>query len=372
MPFDLDLDTLTFILVALGVLTAVVFVHELGHFLVARWNGVRVDTFSIGFGPRLAGFRDRHGTDWRFSAIPLGGYVKFFGDADAASGRADDRPMTEEEQRVSYHNKSVWQRIAIVFAGPAANFLFAMVVFASIYMAVGITVTPPIVSSVQPDSAAAAAGIEPGDRFIAINGTPISRFEEVQQLIPLTNGATLRITLDRNGERREVTATPRIEEITDDLGETRRQAILGVAATTETQDVVRLGPVAAAGQAVAQTYGIIEATVISVSQMIAGSRSTDDLGGPIRIAQMSGKVAELGFVSLLLFTAFLSVNLGFINLLPIPVLDGGHLVFYTIEAARGQPLSEQAQEYGLRFGLVLVVGLMVFATWNDVARQFSG
>lgn len=364
---------LTTFIAFLVVLTLVVFVHELGHFLVARWNGVRVDVFSIGFGPRLFGVRDRHGTEWRFSAIPLGGYVKFFGDAGPSSARADDeQEMTPEERAVAFHYKSVWQRMAIVFAGPLANMVFSIVVFAGVYWGVGIMMTPPVVSSVQPDSAAAEAGIQEGDHILQVNGTPIERFEDIQHLIPLTNGESITITLRRNAETLTVTATPRVQTITDELGETRQQAVLGIAANASGQDLVRLGPVQAVGQAFEQAYKVVHATGVTVGQMIAGERGTEDLGGPVRIAQMSGQVAELGFVSLLLFSAFLSVNLGLINLLPVPVLDGGHLVFYAIEAVRGEPVGERAQEYGFRLGLVFLVGLMVFVTWNDLVRLING
>nr|WP_246423621.1 RIP metalloprotease RseP [Roseospira goensis] len=356
----------------LVVLTIVVFVHEMGHFLVARWNKVRVDVFSIGFGPELVGFNDRHGTRWKFAAIPLGGYVKFFGDSDASSATADGQDMTPAEKAVSFHHKSVWQRIAIVFAGPAANLVFAIAVFAAVYGAIGQAVTPPVVASVQPDSAAAEAGLEPGDRIVAVDGEPVQRFEDLQHRIPLTNGATLTLTVERGAETLTLTATPRIQEVEDALGEVRRQAVLGITASASEQDIVQLGPIEAVGTAFGQAYQLVEATVVTVGQMISGERGTEDLGGPVRIAQMSGQVAELGVISLLLFTAFLSVNLGLINLLPIPVLDGGHLVFYAIEAVRGEPLGERAQEYGFRLGLAFIVGLMVFVTWNDLVRLING
>lgn len=353
------------------VLSIVVFVHEMGHFLVARWNGVRVETFSIGFGPQLFGFDDRHGTRWRVAAIPLGGYVKFFGDADASSATNDGRPMTDEERAVSFHHKSVWQRIAIVVAGPAANLVFAVVVFAVVYGAIGQMATPPVVADVVPGSAAEEAGLQPGDRIVSVNGTEINRFEQLQHMIPLTNGAALDLIVERDGDRLPMVATPRIEEITDSLGQTREQAVLGITASTSQEDLVRLGPVEAVGAAFSQAYGLVEATAISVGQMVSGERGTEDLGGPIRIAQMSGQVAELGLVSLLLFTAFLSVNLGLINLLPIPVLDGGHLVFYLVEAVRGRPLGERTQEYSFRIGLALIIALMVFVTWNDIVQQIN-
>jgi len=365
-------DSAFTIVAALFVLTLVVFVHELGHFLIARWNGVRVDVFSIGFGPELVGINDRHGTRWKFSAIPLGGYVKFFGDEDATSaGAADDAQMTEEEKAVSFHHKSVGRRAAIVIAGPAANFVFAIVVYAVVFMAIGMAITPPVIQEVVPDSAAQEAGLQPGDRIVAVDGSSVSRFEQVQQRIPLSNGESVTLTVERDGRTLDLTATPRVQEVTDELGETHQMAVLGITAATSAEDVVRLGPIEAVGQAVAHSATLIKMTVITLGQMIAGDRSVEDLGGPLRIAQMSGQVAELGFDTLLLFAAFLSVNLGFINLLPIPVLDGGHLVFYAAEAVRGRPVNERIQEYGFRVGLALIIGLMVFVTWNDIIHWNS-
>ncbi|MBB4265847.1 RIP metalloprotease RseP [Roseospira visakhapatnamensis] len=368
-PLDFAVKALAFIVV----ISLVVFVHEMGHFLVARWCGVRVEVFSIGFGPELIGRDDRLGTRWKLAAVPLGGYVKFFGDADASSGRADDAvEMTEEERRVSFHHKSVWSRIAIVFAGPAANFLFAIAVFAGVYGLLGQTAIPPVVADVQAGSAAAEAGIRPGDRILAVDGRRITRFEDLQQRVPIANGAPMTLTIARDGREVTLDAQPRFAEIEDSFGETRRQAMLGIVADGTTQEIIRLGPGEALVTALAKTYGLVEATLVTLGQMIGGERGTEDLGGPLRIAQLSGHVAELGFVSLLMFTAFLSTNLGLINLFPIPVLDGGHLAFYAVEAVRGRPLDETAQEYGFRLGLVMIVGLMVFVTWNDIVRLING
>lgn len=363
---------LTTIVAFLVVLTLVVFVHELGHYLVARMAGVRVEVFSVGFGPELIGIDDRHGTRWKISAVPLGGYVKFFGDEDASSATASDREMTEAEKAVSFHHKSVWRRIAVVFAGPASNVVFAIAVFAAVFAISGRMETPPVVAEVIDGSAAAEAGLEPGDRIVTVNGRSLERFEDLQRLIPLTNGDVVSLTVERDGETLAMTARPRFEEITDSLGETRRQAVLGVTAEVDPADRQRLGPIDALWGGVTQSWSVVETTAISVGQMIAGERGAEDLGGPVRIAQISGQVAELGVVSLLLFAAFLSVNLGLINLLPIPVLDGGHLVFYMVEAVRGEPVSERAQDYAFRFGLVVIVGLMVFVTSNDIVRLLTG
>ncbi len=360
-------------LIFIVVISLVVFVHEMGHFLVARWCGVRVEVFSVGFGPELLGRDDRRGTRWKLAAIPLGGYVKFFGDADASSGRADEKvEFTEDEKRVSFHHKSVWSRIAIVFAGPAANFLFAIVVFASVYGVVGQAAIPPVVADIQDGSAAAEAGIQAGDRVLTVNGRDTARFQDIQHLVTMAHGAPMTITVLRDGQELTVSARPRLEVIEDQFGETREQAVLGLIADGATQEIVRMGPAEAVVAAVVKTYDLVEVTLVTVGQMIRGERGTEDLGGPLRIAQLSGHVAEMGVISLLMLTAFLSVNLGLINLFPIPVLDGGHLAFYAFEAIRGRPLDETAQEYGFRLGLVVIVGLMVFVTWNDIVRMIKG
>lgn len=358
----------TTVLPFLAILTVVVFVHEFGHFWVARRCGVRVEVFSVGFGKELFGRTDRNGTRWRISAIPLGGYVKFFGDADAASATRSGVAMSEEDRRQAFPHKSVGQRAAIVFAGPAFNFLFAIAVFATIFMAVGQYQTPAVLGTVQENSAAAAAGLEPGDRIIRMAGKDVSRFEDIQTLVPLYGTGPLEIVFLRDGAEHTVTAVPEVREVTNVFGKVQRTPILGVGVDRTAGEVVRYGPVAAIGEAVAHTWQVTSGTVAAVSQMITGQRGTEDLGGPLGIAQASGQMAQLGFVSVVMFTALLSVNLGLINLFPIPILDGGHLLFYGVEALRGRPLGERAQEIGARVGIVFVIGLMIFATFNDILR----
>ncbi len=356
-------------------LSVVVFVHELGHFVIARWNNVRCESFSIGFGPELIGFTDQHGTRWKFSLIPLGGYVKMFGEADianpgAGSEEEETKPpeMTPEEKAVSFKYKTLGQRFAIVFAGPAMNFLFAVLVFFIMFMAIGRPVTEPIVGEVVADSAAAEAGLLAGDRILAIDGEEVDRFEDLQRLVPLGNGAPMRLTVQRADDILDVVATPRVVEETDAFGNLQKRALLGVASSDETRMLVRHNPVTAMGLAVQQTYIVVEGTFIAVGQIISGDRGTEDLGGPIRIAKFSGQAAKSGVANFVIFMAILSINLGIINLFPVPLLDGGHLLFYAIEAALGRPLSDQTQEWGLRFGLVLVLSLMVFVTWNDILQ----
>jgi regulator of sigma E protease len=357
----------TYVVPFLIVLTVLVFVHELGHYWVARRCGVRVEVFSIGFGPELFGWTDRAGTRWKFSAVPLGGYVKMFGDADAASTPgAELAEMTEAEKAVSFHHKTLGQRAAVVAAGPIANFLFALIVFAGLFVIVGQPFTPPEIGGVLPDSAAERAGLKAGDRIVAINDQPIERFEEIQRIIQLNLDSPLTLVVRRDGKDMRLNAQPTIVEEQDRLGNKMRLARLGIRGGGV--EFVRHGPGTAIWRALGETYQQTTGTLKAVGQIITGQRNSEELGGPIRIAQMSGEVAQGGIASLLVFMAVLSVNLGLINLFPVPMLDGGHLLFYGAEALRGRPLGVRAQEYGFRIGLVLVFSLMVFATWNDLVH----
>jgi regulator of sigma E protease len=356
-----------FIFWFLFVLTVLVFVHELGHYLVARWNGVRVEVFSIGFGPELFGWTNRAGTRWKISAIPLGGYVKMFGDADPASmPSADVQAMTPEEREVAFHHKRLPQRAAIVVAGPAANFVFAIVALAALFATVGQPFTPPQVGTVQAGSAAEASGIQSGDVIVSIDGQAIERFEDVQRLVRLDPGQPLNVVVHRGDRDVPLSVTPKLSEVTDRFGNKHQYGLLGIVG--QGVQYVRYDPATAVARASGETLDIVGGTLQAVWQMIIGARSTDELGGPLRIAQMSGEVAQYGFSAILPFMAVLSINLGLINLFPIPVLDGGHLLFYAAEAVRGRPLGQRAQEYGFRFGLALVLTLMVFATWNDLVH----
>jgi regulator of sigma E protease len=352
----------------LVVLTVLVFVHEFGHYYVARWNRVRVEVFSIGFGPELFGWWDRAGTRWKFSAIPLGGYVKMFGDSDASSGLPVSglARMSPAEREVSFHYKRLGQRAAIVAAGPAANFVFAILVLAIVFMTYGQPFTPPEVGQVQPGSAAEAAGIRPGDVVASIDGRPIQRFEDLQQIVRLNPGAPMTLVVRRDGGEASIAVTPKRTELTDRFGNHYEIGLLGISRSG--MDYVRRDPATALVQAGAETWNLTTATLKAVWQIAIGMRGTDELGGPLRIAQMSGEVAQGGVVSLVWFMAVLSINLGLINLFPVPVLDGGHLLFYAAEAVRGKPLGARAQEYGFRIGLALVLTLMVFATWNDLVH----
>jgi regulator of sigma E protease len=349
------------------VLTVLVFVHELGHYLVARWNGVRVEVFSIGFGPEIFGWNDRSGTRWKFSMIPLGGYVKMFGDANAASMPGEDDPgLSDAERAMAFPHKRLGQRAAIVSAGPIANFIFAILLLGGLFSLYGQPFTPAVVGEVVPGYPAEAAGFQPGDEITAVNGQGVERFEELQRIVALRPEEELLLTVLRDGETIELRATPARVMRDNGLGEEQAVGQLGIRRSGA--DYVQHGPVTALWQATRETVSIIDQTFTALGQIVRGDRGADELGGPIRIAQMSGQAAEIGIPALIYFAAVLSINLGLINLFPVPMLDGGHLLFYAIEAVWGRPLGERAQEYGFRIGLALVLSLMVFVTWNDLLR----
>jgi len=366
------LETLTFVwdymVPFLVILTALVFVHELGHYYIARINGVRIEVFSVGFGPELLGFTDRSGTRWKFSAVPLGGYVKMFGDRDGSSAPDSDAitEMTEEDRAVSFHHKRLGQRAAIVSAGPIANFIFAIVILTVFYMTYGQPSTVPEIADVAVGSAAEKAGLEVGDRIISIDGRTIDRFEDVQLIIHTGLGAPIEITVQRDGAHLTMTAVPEVVRYEDRFGNTSDIGRLGV--RSEKRVLEKLGLFQSMWQATRSTYDYSMVTLKAIGQFISGARSTREMTGPIGIAKLSGDMAEAGLMAMLWLTAILSINLGLINLFPVPVLDGGHLLFYFFEAIRGRPLGVRAQEYGFRFGLGLVLLLMIFVTWNDLVN----
>lgn len=350
----------------LVILSVLVFVHELGHFSVARRCGVRVEVFSIGFGPELFGVTDRHGTRWKFSALPLGGYVKMFGHAETiVDPDGTERPMTPEERQVAFHFKPLAQRAAVVLAGPLANFAFAIVVLAGLFAIYGQPYSSTEIGEVMEGSAAAEAGLQPGDRILSLNGQAIQRFEEVAGIVQLGLGEPLTIVVERDGAPITIEAQPTIIKETDGFGNTHEIGRLGITSSGQSE-VIHYDPLTATWQAVQQTYGLAAGTLKAVWQMIVGTRSSEEIGGVLRIAKMSGDVAQVGFAQAVFFAALLSVNLGLINLFPVPMLDGGHLAFYAIEALRGRPLGARAQEWGFRIGLALVLALFVFATRNDL------
>ncbi|MDQ8728767.1 RIP metalloprotease RseP [Bradyrhizobium sp. LHD-71] len=358
----------------LFVLTIVVFFHELGHFLVARWTGVKVLTFSIGFGPELIGFNDRRGTRWKLSAIPLGGYVKFFGDESEASTPSASAlaKMSDEDRKVSFHHKGVLARAAIVAAGPIANFLLAIVIFASLFTFFGKPSASARVDTVQADSAAAAAGIQPGDLITAIDGAAIESFSDMQRIVSTRAGQALTLAVKRGNTNLELRATPNLREIKDNFGNTHRIGVLGITRASSPEDAAntKVDPVTALGLGVKETWFVVDRTLAYIGGVFAGREAADQIGGPIRIAQISGQVSTIGLTALIHLAAVLSVSIGLLNLFPVPLLDGGHLLYYAVEAIRGRPLSERAQEMGFRVGLALVLMLMIFATYNDILHIF--
>jgi regulator of sigma E protease len=354
----------------LVVLTVVVFVHEFGHFWVGRRCGVGVKAFSLGFGPELFGWNDRHGTRWRLSAIPLGGYVKFVGDANAASSpdTASLAHMPREERALSFPHKSVAKRAAIVAAGPVANFLLAVAIFSAFNYINGRQVLEPRVELVQAGSAAERAGLKPQDLIVSIDGRAIDSFADLQRLISASAGETLTIVVERGGRTETLQAVPDLKEQSTPFGK-QRIGLLGLQASRNPDDVKRVfySPWGALKSGTFETWYVIDRTFDYIGKLVTGRESADQLSGPIRIAQVSGQVATLGGIGgLVTLTAVLSVSIGLINLFPIPLLDGGHLLFYGVEAARGRPLSDRAQEIGFRIGLAVVVMLMLFSTWNDI------
>ena len=342
--------------VVLGVL---VFVHELGHYLAARWRVVLVEVFSIGFGRAIASWTDSVGTVWKVAWLPLGGYVKMHG---------QERPdYASEETRASwiagrtFHEKRVGSRAIVVAAGPIANFLLAVVLFAALFATAGRPVTPPVVGKVLAGSGADRAGLQTGDRLVAIDGQPIARFEDIQRIVTAHADQKLALVVQRGEQRLDVAAMTQSR-----MAGTERIGVLGIGASAVTFQ--RLSPLRAVEQGFVQTWQVGRDALVGAWQMISGRRGTDELGGPLRIAQLSGEVAEHGVANLISFIALLSVNLGLINLFPIPILDGGHLLFYLAEAVLGRPIPPRAQEYGLRAGFALLVGLFIFVTWNDLAH----
>lgn len=361
----------------LVVLTVLVFVHEMGHYLAARKCGIRVEVFSVGFGRELFGWTDKVGTRWKLSAIPFGGYVKMFGEMQT---HRDAPPEDEKDAAAAdgsgiatgapdaFDSKSLGQRAFVVFAGPLANFLFAIAILAGMFMTVGQPFTPSDIGTVIPNSAAERAGFKPGDVITGIDGTRVERFEQVIRRVQLRPGETLIFQVQRDGREISLTAVPDVLDQKDRFGNLQRIGRLGISRAGTDMKLIQHDPLTAVWRATTETYVLTGSIFSALGQIIRGTRSTKELGGPIRIAEMSGNVWQAGLISVLMFATILSINLGLINLFPVPMLDGGHLLFYAIEALRGRPLGLRAQEYGLRIGVAMVFALMVFATWNDLVQ----
>jgi len=354
-------------------LTLLVFVHELGHYVVARWCNVKVEVFSIGFGPELKGWSDRYGTRWKVSAIPLGGYVKMFGEGESVldDNGKEERKFTPEEKKLSFYHKTLLERSAIVFAGPFINFVFAIIVFAGLFIFLGVPDSVSqkplaVIGQVSPGSAADVGGLIPDDQIIAIDRNRVVYFSELQRLIREKPDTAITVTIMRAGKKIKLDLVTGSRNGKDSSGGSIKLGFLGISVLAKEIKYKRQSPLVAIGLAVDRTFTFTARILEYIWDIVSAKQSADELGGVLRIAQISGQVAELGIASFISFLAILSINLGLINLFPIPLLDGGHLAFYAIEAVRGRPLGPKAQEFGFKVGLVMVGGLFLFVTWNDL------
>ena len=366
MPFG-------YLLPFIAALTIIVFIHELGHFLVARWCGVAVEVFSIGFGREIFGWNDRHGTRWKICWLPLGGYVKFEGDANPTSLPQASPEAGTIRTAGNFHGKPVWKRAAVVAAGPIANFLLSIVIFASVFAFVGMPMNEPRVGTVQPGSAAEKAGITSGDLIAAIDGVKIETFGDIVKSVSFRGGELLNVTIDRNGTPIVLNIVVGTVEEPDGFGGTSRRGLLGISPPKETvaTPLRRLSITDAVSQGTSETWRIVSVTFKYLGKLVRGQENSKQIGGPVSIAKMAGDAASSGVIRFAIFIAFLSTSVGLINLFPIPMLDGGHLVYYAIETVSGKPLGKQAQEWGFRVGLSLVAMLMAFGFWNDLTRVFA-
>lgn len=367
MSFELLPEILHSLLAFIVIISVIVFVHEFGHYWVARRCGVRVETFSIGFGKELFGWNDKHGTRWKVALFPLGGYVKMFGDMGAAStpDGAKLKKMSAKDKREAFHFKTLPQKAAVVAAGPASNFIFAFILLTGFFIAYGKPETAPIVGEVVKGSAAEAAKLEKGDVILYLNKKKIERFEDLRAIASENAGQVMPITYQR-GQNRIVDGfiTPKLAETTDIFGNKVKVGQIGISSSSIQYKDVPFWQAIPLGAK--EVYTISANTLKAVGQMLTGRRSADELSGVLRIGKYSGQAAEKGISVVLWFMAVLSVNLGLINLFPIPVLDGGHLVFYAVEGLKGRPLAERVQEWCYRVGFTLLILLMVFATYNDL------
>lgn len=355
------------------VLTVIVFVHEMGHYLVARWNGIAIQTFSLGFGPELVGFNDKHGTRWKISAIPLGGYVRFVGDMNAASMPDPElvAALPESEQQRLFVNKNVWQRIAVVAAGPLANVAFTFVVLYALLLSYGQYVIPPVISTVIPGGVAAQAGLLAGDKIVAVDSFGVRGFEDFQRLVSTAPGRAVTIVLERGGKQMSLVMTPEAATETDRFGNAQRVGRIGVTRSLEDGDLTLYKPSAieAVGMTGEEIRFIVDRTAAFLGDFFVGRGDVQQLGGPVKVAKVSGEAASMGILALVNLAALLSLNIGIFNLLPVPVLDGGHLLYYVIEGIRGRALSQRAQEIGFRVGFAIVGSLMVFTLLNDTLLE---
>lgn len=358
------LYTVAVFAVVIGIL---VFVHEFGHYGMARIFGIKVEAFAVGFGREIVGWTDRRGTRWKLGWMPLGGYAKFAGDMNAAS-KPDPAlaNLSDRDKADLFQFRPIWQRAMVVAAGPAINFAFAIGIFAGFFLLFGQQVTAPVVGSVVNGMPAAAAGVQPGDRIVSVDGRDIDRFEDIARQIVINPGEPVTLGIVRDGAMLVIETTPKMLREVDRFGNEYNRGALGIRSGPGIE-VIRHGPISAIGAGVVETWVTTRMMLDTLVQIVTGRRSVDELGGPIKIAQFSGQSAAMGLAALISFMALISINLGFVNLLPIPMLDGGHLFLYAVEAVRRQPLNPRVQELAFMSGFALIMSLMLFLTWNDIA-----
>lgn len=342
-----------------------VFFHELGHYWVARLFGIGAEQFSIGFGKEIAGWTDKRGTRWKVGWLPLGGYVRFVGDMNAASQADANAELSAEQQDVAFHNRPWWQRFLVVLAGPVANFILAIAIFAAFFAVLGFPNTPPVAASIEPGSAAQTARLQVGDRLVSVDGQATQRFEDIRRIISIRPNETVPIEIERAGVRKKFEIRLGSVELKDEFGQAFKIGQLGIGMPPREYDRVSVAQSipAATRYAIDLTRSMID----GIAQILTGRRSVKDLGGPLKMAQIAGQQLSIGLFEFVQLVALFSINLGFINLLPIPMLDGGHLVFYAAEAVRRKPVSLRALDWAFRGGLALLLALLVFVTLNDLA-----
>jgi len=349
------------------VIGPLVFVHELGHYAMGRLFKVKVEAFSIGFGREIFGWTDKRETRWKVGILPLGGYVRFAGDMNPASASQPDAAwlaLPPEERARTFQGKPLWQRALIVLAGPMTNFAVAIAIFAAFFSIHGELRTPPTIAQIVPQSAAADAGLRPGDRIVSIDGREITRFEDISKYVSIRPDQRMHLEVERAGDTIGMDIEPKVMVERDRFGNEFRRGLIGISPAGRT--VVPLGPTEVIGASFRHTADLVNMMIDTLGQVITGRRSVQELGGPLKIAQYSGQQASLGLPALIEFMALISINLGFINLLPVPLLDGGHLLFYAIEGIRRRPVTARVQEWAFRSGLALLLGLMIFVTFNDL------
>ncbi|MGQ5702275.1 RIP metalloprotease RseP [Sandaracinobacteroides sp. A072] len=348
------------------VIGLLVFVHEFGHYAMARAFGIRVEAFAVGFGKEVIGWTDRNGTRWKLGWIPMGGYAKFAGDMNEASQPDESLKarVSEADRADLFMFRPLWQKALVVAAGPGINFLFAILIFAAFFLTYGHQITPPVAGQVVAGTPAAEAGLRAGDRFVSIDGQGVARFEDVMRIVAINPGQPMRVDIERDGQSITKTILPDIVEERDRFGNEYRRGMLGIASGQRV--VEHHGLAGSVKWAVIETWDTVRMMWDTLAQIVSGRRAVDELGGPIKIAQFSGQSATLGLPALISFIALISINLGFINLLPIPMLDGGHLFLYALEAIRRRPLNPKVQEWAFMSGFALLMSLMAFLTWNDL------